>query len=69
MGVLYIILKVGHSKIISAQIFEQKILMWFLSENFPKRNKLAEKNHRTKQEKNERTDERMNERTDGQELN
>ena len=39
MGVLHIILKVGHPKIISTQISEQKILMWFL----PKRNKLAEK--------------------------
>ena len=42
MGVLHIILKVGHS-IISTQISEQKILMWFLSNNIPKRNKLAEK--------------------------
>ena len=31
MGVLHIILKVGHPKIISTQISEQKILMWFLS--------------------------------------
>jgi hypothetical protein len=38
-----IILKVGHPKIISTQISEQKILMWFLSHNIPKRNKLAEK--------------------------
>jgi hypothetical protein len=44
MGVLHIILKVGHSKIISTQISEQKILMWFLFHNIPKRNKLAEKN-------------------------
>ena len=43
MGALYIILKVGHPKIISTQICEQKILMWFLSHNIPKRNKLAEK--------------------------
>jgi hypothetical protein len=43
MGVLHIILKVGHSKIISTQISEQKILMRFLSHNIPKRNKLAEK--------------------------
>ena len=43
MGVLQIILKVGHPKIISTQISEQKILMWFLSHNIPKRNKLAEK--------------------------
>ena len=43
MGVLHIILKVGHPKIISNQISEQKILMWFLSHNIPKRNKLAEK--------------------------
>jgi hypothetical protein len=43
MGVLHIILKVGHPKIISTQISEQKILMWFLSHNIPKRNKLAEK--------------------------
>ena len=43
MGVLHIILKVGHSKIISTQISEQKILMWFLSHSIPKRNKLAEK--------------------------
>jgi hypothetical protein len=43
MGVLHIILKVGHPKIISTQICEQKILMWFLSHNIPKRNKLAEK--------------------------
>jgi hypothetical protein len=43
MGVLHIILKVGHQKIISTQISEQKILMWFLSHNIPKRNKLAEK--------------------------
>jgi hypothetical protein len=44
MGVLHIILKVGHPKIISTQISDQKILMWFLSHNIPKRNKLAEKN-------------------------
>jgi hypothetical protein len=37
-------LKVGHPKIISTQISEQKILMWFLSHNIPKWNKLAEKN-------------------------
>ena len=43
MGVLHIILKVGHLNIISTQISEQKILMWFLSHNIPKRNKLAEK--------------------------
>jgi hypothetical protein len=43
MGVLHIILKVGHPKIISTQISEQKILMWFLSHNIPKQNKLAEK--------------------------
>ena len=43
MGVLHIILKVGHPKIISTQISEQKILMWFLSHNIHKRNKLAEK--------------------------
>jgi hypothetical protein len=36
-------LKLGHPKIISTQISEQKILMWFLSHNIPKRNKLAEK--------------------------
>jgi hypothetical protein len=30
-------------KIISTQISEQNILMWFLSHNIPKRNKLAEK--------------------------
>jgi hypothetical protein len=34
--VLHIILKVGHPKIILAQISEQKILMWFLSHNIPK---------------------------------
>jgi hypothetical protein len=33
MGVLHIILKAGHPKIISTQISEQKILMWFLSHN------------------------------------
>jgi hypothetical protein len=51
MGVLHIIVKVGHPKIISTQISEQKILMWFLSYiiNIPKRNKLAEKSHRKKQ--------------------
>jgi hypothetical protein len=43
MGVLHIILKVGHPKIISTQITEQKILMLFLSHNIPKWNKLAEK--------------------------
>jgi hypothetical protein len=43
MGVLHIILKVGHPKIISTQISEQKILMGFLSHNIPKQNKLAEK--------------------------
>ena len=43
MGVLHIILKVGHPKIILTQISEQKILMWFLSHNIPKQNKLAEK--------------------------
>jgi hypothetical protein len=43
MGVLHIILKVGLPKIILTQISEQKILMWFLSHNIPKRNKLAEK--------------------------
>jgi hypothetical protein len=43
MGVLNIILKVGHPKIILTQISKQKILMWFLSHNIPKRNKLAEK--------------------------
>jgi hypothetical protein len=37
------IMKVGHPKIISTQISEQMILMWFLSHNIPKRNKLAEK--------------------------
>jgi hypothetical protein len=40
---LHIILKVGHPKIISTQISEQKILMWFLSHNIPKWNKLAKK--------------------------
>jgi hypothetical protein len=43
MRVLHIILKVGHPKIISTQISEQKILMWFSSHNIPKQNKLAEK--------------------------
>jgi hypothetical protein len=43
MGVLHIILKVGHLKIISTQISEQKILMWFLPHNNPKWDKLAEK--------------------------
>ena len=43
MGVLHIILKVDHPKIISIQISEQKILMWFLSRNISKQNKLAEK--------------------------
>jgi hypothetical protein len=33
----------GHPKIISTQISEQKILMWFLSHNIPNRNKLFEK--------------------------
>ena len=42
MGVLHIILKVGHPKIVSTQISEQMILMWYLSHNIPKRNKLAE---------------------------
>jgi hypothetical protein len=42
MGVLHIILTVGHPKIISTQISEQKILMRFLSPNIPKWNKLAE---------------------------
>ena len=37
MGVLHIILKVGHPKIILTQISEQKILMWFLTHNIPKR--------------------------------
>jgi hypothetical protein len=36
MGVLQIILKVGHPKISSTKISEQKILMWFLSHNIPK---------------------------------
>jgi hypothetical protein len=43
MGVLHIILKVGHPEIILTQISKQKILMWFLSHNIPKGNKLAEK--------------------------
>ena len=43
MGVLHIILKVGHPKIILTPISEQKILMRFLSHDIPKRNKLAEK--------------------------
>ena len=43
MGVIHIILKVGHPKIISTKISEQKILMWFLSDNIPKWNILAEK--------------------------
>ena len=43
MGVLHIILEVGHPKVISTQISEQKILMWFLTHDIPKRNKLAEK--------------------------
>jgi hypothetical protein len=43
MGVLHIILKVGHPKIISIQISEQKVWMRFLSHNIPKWNKLAEK--------------------------
>jgi hypothetical protein len=49
MGALHIILKVGHPMIISTQISEQKILMWFLSHNIPKRNKLAEKISQKKQ--------------------
>jgi hypothetical protein len=40
MGVLHIILKVGHQKIISTQISEQ---CDFFSHNIPNRNKLAEK--------------------------
>jgi hypothetical protein len=43
MGVLHIILKVGHPKIILTHISEQNILMRFLSHDIPKRNKLAEK--------------------------
>ena len=43
LGVLHIILKMGHPKIISTQISEQNILMQFLSHNIPKWNKLAEK--------------------------
>ena len=43
MGVLHIILKVDHPKIISTPISEQKILMRFLSQNIHKWNKLAEK--------------------------
>jgi hypothetical protein len=43
MGVLHIILKVGHPNIILTHISEQKILMRFLSHDIPKRNKLAEK--------------------------
>ena len=43
MGALHIILKVGDPKIILTRISEQKILMWFLSHNIPKWNKLAEK--------------------------
>ena len=43
MGVLHIILKVGHPKIISTKISDQKILMLFLSHNITKWNKLAEK--------------------------
>ena len=43
MGVLHIILKVGHQKIISTQISEQQILILFFSHNIPKRNILAEK--------------------------
>ena len=42
-GVLHIILKMGHPKIISTKISEQKIFMWFLSHNIPKWNKLVEK--------------------------
>ena len=41
--VLHIILKVGHPRIILPQISKQKILMWFLSHNIPRWNKLAEK--------------------------
>jgi hypothetical protein len=41
---------VGHPKIISTQISEQKILMWFLSHNIPKQNKLAEKISQKNQE-------------------
>jgi hypothetical protein len=37
----------AHQKIFSTQISEQNILMWFLSHNIPKRNKLAEKNLET----------------------
>ena len=43
MGVLHIILKVDHPKIILTQISEQKMLIWFLSHNIAKWNKLAEK--------------------------
>jgi hypothetical protein len=43
MGVLHIILKVGHPKIISTQISEQNNLLWFLSHNIPKQNKMAKK--------------------------
>jgi hypothetical protein len=43
MGVLHIILKVGHPKIISTKISEQKMLMSFSSHNIPKWNTLAEK--------------------------
>jgi hypothetical protein len=50
MGVLHIILKVGHAKIILTQISGQKILMWFLSHNIPKWNKLAGKISQKKQE-------------------
>jgi len=50
MGVLHIILKVSHLKIISTQISEQKILMLFLSHNIPKWNKLAEKISQKNQE-------------------
>jgi hypothetical protein len=45
MGVLHIILKVGHQKIISTQISEQTDFdVIFFSHNIPKRNKLGEKN-------------------------
>jgi hypothetical protein len=43
IGVLHIILKVGHPKIILTKISEQKILMSFSSHDIPKWNKLAEK--------------------------
>jgi hypothetical protein len=50
MAMLHIILKVGHPKIISTQISEQKILMWFLSHNIPKQIKLAEEISQTNPE-------------------